>query len=122
MLLAIKHTHTHIHGCTHHACTTHTPTPKPPYTHAHTHTHSFEQFCINYCNEKLQQLFIELVLKREQEEYYNEGIEWVHIDYFNNEAICHMIDANPGVSISGYRQGMTVYVTQALHVHVPSTH
>jgi len=56
---------------------------------------SFEQFCINYCNEKLQQLFIELVLKREQEEYSNEGIEWVHIDYFNNEVICQIIDANP---------------------------
>ncbi len=59
---------------------------------------SFEQFCINYCNEKLQQLFIELVLKREQEEYRNEGIEWVHIDYFNNELICTLIDSHPDVS------------------------
>uniref|UniRef100_A0A8C9X7U3 Myosin Ic, paralog b n=1 Tax=Sander lucioperca TaxID=283035 RepID=A0A8C9X7U3_SANLU len=37
---------------------------------------SFEQFCINYCNEKLQQLFIELTLKSEQEEYEAEGITW----------------------------------------------
>lgn len=40
---------------------------------------SFEQLCINYCNEKLQQLFIELVLKREQEEYEREGIKWVQV-------------------------------------------
>ncbi len=42
-------------------------------------TFSFEQLCINYCNEKLQQLFIELVLKQEQEEYMREGIEWVQV-------------------------------------------
>lgn len=35
---------------------------------------SFEQFCINYCNEKLQQLFVELTLKSEQEDYETEGV------------------------------------------------
>jgi myosin-1 len=48
----------------------------------------FEQFCINYCNEKLQQLFIELVMKREQAEYAAEGITWVDVPFFDNKAIC----------------------------------
>jgi len=52
----------------------------------------FEQFMINYCNEKLQQIFVELTLKEEQEEYVKEGIEWLHIDYFNNETICVLIE------------------------------
>ncbi|XP_074652154.1 unconventional myosin-Ia-like [Tubulanus polymorphus] len=56
---------------------------------------SFEQFIINYCNEKLQQIFIELVLKEEQEEYVKEGIEWVHVDYFNNAVICDLIEKGP---------------------------
>lgn len=55
---------------------------------------SFEQFCINYCNERLQQLFISLVLRQEQEEYAREGIEWSHIEYFDNMAICSLVDNN----------------------------
>ncbi|XP_076356259.1 myosin 95E isoform X4 [Tachypleus tridentatus] len=55
---------------------------------------SFEQFIINYCNEKLQQIFIELTLKQEQEEYVREGIQWVHVDYFNNAVICDLIEKN----------------------------
>uniref|UniRef100_A0A672IFY5 Myosin IG n=1 Tax=Salarias fasciatus TaxID=181472 RepID=A0A672IFY5_SALFA len=53
---------------------------------------SFEQFCINYCNEKLQQLFIELILRQEQEEYRKEGITWQHIDYFNNQIIVDLVE------------------------------
>ncbi len=40
---------------------------------------SFEQLCINYVNEKLQQIFIELTLKTEQEEYVREQIKWTPI-------------------------------------------
>ncbi|XP_036379609.1 unconventional myosin-Ic-like isoform X2 [Megalops cyprinoides] len=53
---------------------------------------SFEQFCINYCNEKLQQLFIELTLKSEQEEYESEGITWEPVQYFNNKIICDLVE------------------------------
>ncbi|KAM8946438.1 unconventional myosin-Id isoform 2-T2 [Pelodytes ibericus] len=55
-------------------------------------SNSFEQFCINYCNEKLQQLFIQLVLTQEQEEYKREGIPWMHIDYFNNQIIVDLVE------------------------------
>uniref|UniRef100_A0A8C2VQ80 Myosin IH n=1 Tax=Chinchilla lanigera TaxID=34839 RepID=A0A8C2VQ80_CHILA len=52
----------------------------------------FEQFCINYCNEKLQQLLIERTLKAEQAEYETEGIEWEPIQYFNNKIICDLVE------------------------------
>ncbi|XP_009299653.1 unconventional myosin-Ih isoform X1 [Danio rerio] len=53
---------------------------------------SFEQFCINYCNEKLQQLFIQLTLKAEQEEYEAEGIGWEPVQFFNNKIICDLVE------------------------------
>ncbi|CDQ69478.1 unnamed protein product [Oncorhynchus mykiss] len=53
---------------------------------------SFEQFCINYCNEKLHQLFIELTLKSEQEEYEAEGITWEPVKYFDNKIICDLVE------------------------------
>uniref|UniRef100_A0A5F8ANZ3 Unconventional myosin-Ia n=1 Tax=Macaca mulatta TaxID=9544 RepID=A0A5F8ANZ3_MACMU len=55
---------------------------------------SFEQFVINYCNEKLQQVFIEMTLKEEQEEYEREGIPWTKVDYFDNGIICNLIEHN----------------------------
>jgi myosin heavy subunit len=43
-------------------------------------------------NEKLQQIFIELTLKAEQEEYKTEGIPWKDISYYNNKPICDLIE------------------------------
>ncbi|XP_015221170.1 unconventional myosin-If [Lepisosteus oculatus] len=60
----------------------------------------FEQFCINFVNEKLQQIFIELTLKAEQEEYVQEGIKWTPIEYFNNKIVCDLIEnklSPPGI-------------------------
>lgn len=53
---------------------------------------SFEQLCINYVNEKLQQIFIQLTLKTEQEEYAREKIQWTPIQYFDNKIVCDLIE------------------------------
>ncbi|KAJ2898084.1 hypothetical protein MKZ38_004196 [Zalerion maritima] len=60
---------------------------------------SFEQLCINYVNEKLQQIFIQLTLKAEQEEYEREQIKWTPIKYFDNKVVCDLIESTrpPGV-------------------------
>jgi len=85
---------------------------------------SFEQFCINYVNEKLQQIFIEKTLKSEQDEYKKEHIKWTpvlfltcscffisswssahlshygilcgeQVKYFNNKVVCDLIEKRP---------------------------
>uniref|UniRef100_A0A674F5R7 Unconventional myosin-VI n=1 Tax=Salmo trutta TaxID=8032 RepID=A0A674F5R7_SALTR len=54
---------------------------------------SFEQFCINYCNEKLQQFFNERILKEEQELYQKEGLGVSEVHYVDNQDCIDLVEA-----------------------------
>ncbi|XP_078439934.1 myosin-1-like isoform X2 [Wolffia australiana] len=56
---------------------------------------SFEQFCINYANERLQQHFNRHLLKLEQEEYIQDGIAWSRIDFEDNQACLGLFEKKP---------------------------
>ncbi|KAL2587110.1 hypothetical protein AAZV13_13G093000 [Glycine max] len=57
---------------------------------------SFEQFCINFTNEKLQQHFNQHVFKMEQEEYTKEGIDWSYLEFVDNQDVLDLIEKKPG--------------------------
>jgi myosin-5 len=67
------------------------------YGFEHFAKNSFEQFCINYANEKLQQEFNQHVFKLEQEEYVREEIDWTFIDFSDNQPCIDLIEAKLGV-------------------------
>ncbi|KAF2012867.1 myosin-2 [Aaosphaeria arxii CBS 175.79] len=67
------------------------------YGFEHFAKNSFEQFCINYANEKLQQEFNQHVFKLEQEEYLREQIDWTFIDFADNQPCIDLIEGKLGV-------------------------
>jgi len=67
------------------------------YGFEHFAKNSFEQFCINYANEKLQQEFNAHVFKLEQEEYLKEQIDWTFIDFSDNQPCIDLIEGKLGI-------------------------
>ncbi|MBA0864226.1 hypothetical protein Goshw_000771 [Gossypium schwendimanii] len=56
---------------------------------------SFEQFCINYANERLQQHFNRHLFKLEQEEYDLEGIDWTKVVFEDNQECLDLFEKKP---------------------------
>ncbi|CAD5209205.1 unnamed protein product [Bursaphelenchus xylophilus] len=60
-------------------------------------TNSFEQFCINYCNEKLQEFFNDRILKQEQELYKAESLDVPQIEYNDNQDCIQLFEKKGGL-------------------------
>merc|ERR1711971_248356 len=84
---------------------------------------SFEQFCINYCNEKLQQFFNQRILKDEQDLYEKEGLGVKKISFSDNQDCIDLIEAK-GNGIFGLLdeqsklpKASSQQFTNAVHAH-----
>lgn len=58
---------------------------------------SFEQFCINYTNETLQEQFNKYMFKLEQKEYELEGVDWKNIEFPDNKECLSLIESKYGI-------------------------
>lgn len=58
---------------------------------------NFEQFCINFANEKLHSYFIERVFEQQQAEYTQEGIDWSMVNFETNSSLIDMIEGKGGI-------------------------
>uniref|UniRef100_A0A6N2MF41 Myosin motor domain-containing protein n=1 Tax=Salix viminalis TaxID=40686 RepID=A0A6N2MF41_SALVM len=56
---------------------------------------SFEQFCINYANERLQQHFNRHLFKLKQQEYEEDGIDWAKVDFQDNQECLNLFEKKP---------------------------
>ncbi|KAI9996698.1 hypothetical protein PInf_014441 [Phytophthora infestans] len=56
---------------------------------------SFEQLCINFANETLQQQFNDYVFKAEQREYESQGVDWKYIEFCDNQDCVNLISQRP---------------------------
>lgn len=56
---------------------------------------SFEQLCINFANETLQQFFVSHVFKLEQEEYLKEDVQWRNMKFSDNQDILELLAGKP---------------------------
>ncbi|KAL1060144.1 hypothetical protein V6Z11_1Z122200 [Gossypium hirsutum] len=83
---------------------------------------SFEQFCINFTNEKLQQHFNQHVFKMEQEEYTKEEINWSYIEFVDNQDVLDLIEKKPGGIIALLDEACSysccVAYSASVHVHM----